>query len=290
MDLAAGRGPRSGGALCRYGGDESLDDRHGPLDRGGRPEREEYPLNAEPSAQLILLDLQALDSTLAQLHHRRTSLPEHARIAELESQAEELDGGRIEAETAVADLTRAQSKADSEVEQVKARRARDEDRLSSGAITNPKDLASLQHELGALERRISTLEDEELEVMEQLEDAQNRLNAVTADLDAVKVELEHVTTARDKAVEAIEAEIQTVSADRSGVVTSVPDDLLALYQKVGEQYGGLAAAALRARRCEGCRLELNGADLREIAAKPDDEVLRCPECSRILVRTAESGL
>jgi predicted nucleic acid-binding Zn-ribbon protein len=260
------------------------------VDRRGRPEWEECPLNAEPSAQLTLLDLQALDSTLAQLNHRRTSLPESARVAELESRAAGLDGERIEADTAVADLSRAQSKADAEVEQVKARRVRDEDRLSSGAITNPKDLASLQHELGALERRISTLEDEELEVMEQLEEAQKRLATVTAELGDVQGELEQAKAARDAAVEAIDAEIQTASADREKVVADVPDDLLALYQKVGEQYGGLAAAALRARRCEGCRLELNGADLREIAAKPDDEVLRCPECSRILVRTAESGL
>lgn len=217
-------------------------------------------------------------------------MPEHARIAELEERAKELDGLRIEADTSVSDLTRAQSKADAEVEQVKARRTRDEDRLGSGAITNPKDLSGLQHELGALERRISTLEDEELEVMEQLEEAQKRLNSVTADLEAVNVELEHVTSARDTALEAIDAEAGTVSGERDQIVGQVPSDLLTLYDKVRDQYGGLAAAALRARSCEGCRLELNGADLREIAVKPDDEVLRCPECSRILVRTAESGL
>ncbi len=260
------------------------------MDPRGHAEPEEHPLNAEPSAQMTLLDLQAQDSALAQLHHRRTSLPEHAQIAELQAKADELEGQRIEADTEVGDLTRAQSKADAEVEQVKARRVRDEDRLGSGAITNPKDLESLQHELGALERRISTLEDEELEVMEKLEEAQKRLASVTADLDAVKVELDHFTTARDSALEAIDAETATVTSERDRIAAQVPDDLMALYDKVREQYGGLAAAALRARRCEGCRLEINGADLREIAAKPDDEVLRCPECSRILVRTAESGL
>jgi predicted nucleic acid-binding Zn-ribbon protein len=253
-------------------------------------EREECPLNAEPSTQLILLDLQAQDSALAQLHHRRTSLPEHARVAELEARKQELDGRRVEAETAVGDLSRAQSKADADVEQVKARRTRDEDRMSSGAVTNPKDLEGLQHELGALERRISTLEDEELEVMEQLEEAQQRLGTITADLDALTVELDQVIAARDTALESIDAESAGVTRERDLLVAQVPEDLLGLYQKVQAQYGGLAAAALRARRCEGCRLEINGADLREIAAKPDDEVLRCPECSRILVRTAESGL
>ena len=121
-------------------------------------------------------------------------------------------------------------------------------RLDGGMVTNPKDLESLQHELDALERRISTLEDEELEVMERLEDAQKRLSAVTADLDHAKVELEQVTAARDTAIEAIDAETATVTAERERVVGQVPDDLLALYDKVRAQYGGLAAAALRARR------------------------------------------
>jgi predicted nucleic acid-binding Zn-ribbon protein len=44
------------------------------------------------------------------------------------------------------------------------------------------------------------------------------------------------------------------------------------------------------RRCTGCQLEVNAADLGTFAAAADDEVLRCEECSRILVRTAQSGL
>lgn len=255
-----------------------------------RPRTQEDPLKAAPSAQQTLLDLQATDSALARLQHRRSTLPELARIEELGAEIDELRGRQVEVDTRVGDLRRAQAKADAEVEQVKARRARDEERLSSGAISNPKDLENLQHELGALERRIGTLEDEELEVMEDLELAEGELRAVTADLDALRAELEHVTAARDAAFETIDAEIASLGQDRETTVPGVPADLLALYDKVRAQYGGLGAAALRARRCEGCRLEINGADLREIAAQPEDDVVRCPECSRILVRTAESGL
>jgi predicted nucleic acid-binding Zn-ribbon protein len=138
---------------------------------------------------LTLLDLQAKDAALAQLEHRRTTLPEHARIQALEARVRELDGQRVAAETEVGDLERSQAKFDSEIDLVRQRRVRDEDRLSSGAITNPKDLSSLQHELGALERRISSLEDEELEVMEQLEEAQSRLSAVSAEAERVGAEL-----------------------------------------------------------------------------------------------------
>jgi predicted nucleic acid-binding Zn-ribbon protein len=247
-------------------------------------------VKADLTAQSALLDLQAQDSTLAQLHHRKKSLPEHARIQELEARASELDGARIEADTEVADLTRDQKKADAEVEQVKTRRARDEERLNSGAIGNPKDLESLQHELVALERRISSLEDDELEVMESLEQAQGRLSSVQAELTSVREELDQAVASRDAAVVVLDEQAADAQADRDRVAASVPDDLIALYDKVRAQYGGLGAAALRARRCEGCRLELNGADLRDLAAAPEDEVLRCPECSRILIRTPESGL
>jgi predicted nucleic acid-binding Zn-ribbon protein len=290
VDLAARRGNRAARPTGRYGGRPRVDAGDRSLVARAGSRTQEDPLKAEPSAQQTLLDLQDSDSALARLQHRRTSLPEHARIEELTAQLAELRGRQVEVETRVSDLTRAQSKAEAEVEQVKSRRARDEERLSSGAITNPKDLENLQHEMGALERRISTLEDEELEVMEDLDIAQAELRAVTADHDAVATELEQVAAARDAAIATIDDEIVAVTQERESTAPAVPKDLLALYDKVRTQYGGLGAAALRARRCEGCRLELNGADLRELAARPVDDVLRCPECSRILVRTAESGL
>jgi hypothetical protein len=246
-------------------------------------------VKADPTAQAALLELQAQDSILAQLQHRKNTLPELAEIVVLEARAKELDGQRIEHDTAVSDLTRAQKKADAEVEQVKARRTRDEERLSSGAISNPKDLASLQHELVALERRIGTLEDDELEIMESLEEAQARLTNVQGDLADVRAELEQKIAARDAAIGVLDQQAAEAQAERGTVVGGVPADLIGLYDKLRSQHG-TGAAPLRARRCEGCRLEINGADLRELAAQPEDEVLRCPECSRILIRTPESGL
>jgi predicted nucleic acid-binding Zn-ribbon protein len=246
-------------------------------------------VKADPTAQAALLELQSQDALLAQLQHRKNTLPELAEIAELEARHKELDGQRIEHDTAVSDLTRAQKKADAEVEMVKTRRTRDEERLSSGAVSNPKDLASLQHELVALERHIGTLEDEELEIMESLEEAQARLTNVQGDLAQVTAELEQKIAARDAAIAVLDQQASEAQAERGTVVVDVPADLIGLYDKLRSQYG-TGAAALRARRCEGCRLEINGADLRELAAQPEDEVLRCPECSRILIRTPESGL
>lgn len=252
--------------------------------------RQEPTLKADPAVQLSLLDVQALDSTLAQLAHRSKNLPEHEQLEQLQARRKELDGKRVESETRVSDLSRDQSKADGEVEHVKARRARDRQRMDSGQVTSPKDLENMQHELTALDRRIATLEDEELEIMEALEQAQADLEAVNADLSATDAQVHDAQTARDAALSDLEKQQTQTSSERDQVVANVPEDLVALYDRVRSQHGGLGAAALRQRRCEGCRLELNSADLREMSAAPSDEVLRCPECNRILVRTSESGL
>ena len=81
-----------------------------------------------------------------------------------------------------------------------------------------------------------------------------------------------------------------MTAERRTTASGMPEDLLALYEKLRAQKGGVGAAALRRRACEGCRLTLNASDLGIIAKKPTDEVVRCEECDRILVRTGESGL
>ena len=74
------------------------------------------------------------------------------------------------------------------------------------------------------------------------------------------------------------------------VVDEVGADLVALYEKIRVANGGTGAAALHQRRCGGCQLELNPVEIQRIRSAPEDEVLRCEECRRILVRTAESGL
>jgi predicted nucleic acid-binding Zn-ribbon protein len=88
----------------------------------------------------------------------------------------------------------------------------------------------------------------------------------------------------------LQTQLESVMTERTTTASGMPDDLLALYEKLRAQKGGVGAAALRRRECEGCHLTLNASDLGIIAKKPTDEVVRCEECNRILVRTGESGL
>ena len=188
------------------------------------------------------------------------------------------------------DLTTEQKKIDRDVEQVKVRRTRDRDRMDQGLITNPKDLERMQHELVSLERRITSLEDEELEVMATLEDAQRTLDDLVARVAAADERLGVLAAARDEKAAGIDRELAEIDQARGPAVEGLPEDLLALYDKLRAAKGGVGAAALRARQCGGCRLTIDNAELAVIRQKPEDEVVRCEECQRILVRTGESGL
>nr|WP_253945288.1 C4-type zinc ribbon domain-containing protein [Nocardioides sp. zg-DK7169] len=217
-------------------------------------------------------------------------MPEIARLAELSAKRADVANLVRDARIDVDDLTLEQSKVEADVEQVKVRRDRDRDRVEQGLITNPRDLERMNHELQSLERRIASLEDQELEVMERLETAQARLDELTGMLTETEAEIAELETAREEKQSDIDAKLVDVEAQRGPSVEGMPSDLLALYDKLRAAKNGIGAAELRQRRCNGCQLGIDAAELASIKATPADTVVRCEECSRILVRTAESGL
>jgi predicted nucleic acid-binding Zn-ribbon protein len=246
-------------------------------------------VKADPEVQLRLLDLQAHDAALARLEHRRRTLPELAVIADADTRLAALRADAVRAETEVGDLDRELRRLEDDVDQVRRRAERDQQRMLSGAVP-AKELESLQHEVETLTRRQSDLEDTELEVMERREDAEARAGEVRAEVEKVAATRSEAEQARDKAFAEIDAAAAADTEARVALAARLPADLMALYEKVRAASGGVGAAMLRQRRCEGCRLELMGAELRAAQAAPPDEVLRCENCRRILVRTTESGL
>jgi len=247
-------------------------------------------LKAAPQAQRRLLDLQELDTSLDRLAHRRRTLPELAEIERLEKRLTELRDAIVAAETEVGDLQREQKKAEQDVEQVRNRAERNQKRLDSGQVSSAKDLSNLQAEIESLQRRQSDLEEVVLEIMERSEEAEGRLSALRAEQAAAEEELARLIERRDAAQREIDEEASATSAARTAVAKEIPDDLLALYEKLRAQFGGVGAAKLYRGTCQGCHLALNTVDLNNMRAAPEDEVIRCEECRRILVRTPESGL
>ena len=247
-------------------------------------------MKASPEAQLRLLDLADLDAELGRLDHRRRGLPEHAELSQLEQRDRELRDELAALQATEGDLKREQSKAEADVEQVRSRITRDRARLDAGQVSSPKELENLQSEIESLLRRQSDLEDVELEVMERLEGTQSRLAQATDERRAVADDIQTVTARRDEILADLAEQSGKAADQRAAVAAQEPADLIDLYEKLRAQHGGVGAAALRRGQCQGCHLSLNTVDLNAIRAAAPDEVLRCEECRRILVRTPESGL
>jgi predicted nucleic acid-binding Zn-ribbon protein len=237
-----------------------------------------------------LLELQAIDTAVAQLHHRRNTLPEHAQLAGLYTERDRLASDLVAADTAVADLELDQARAEADLEPVQQRLVLDQQRIADGTVADPRALSGLIEEVEHLHRRISVLEDAELAVMEAVENATRERERLRAAGASLRAQINTVEAKRDAQLTEVTAALSERAAARTGVVEEVPADLLALYTKIAAAHGGVGAAELVGRRCSGCRLEVNAADLRRFAAAPAEEVLRCEECSRILVRTANSAL
>ncbi|MFW8745413.1 zinc ribbon domain-containing protein, partial [Mesorhizobium japonicum] len=140
-------------------------------------------MKAAPDDQALLLELQALDTRLAQLAHRVRSLPESAALVELAGRRDDMQSV-VRDRTGVWEDARAElTRTESDVAVVEARIARDQERLQ--ASSSPKDVQALEQELAALAKRRSDLEDIELEVMQAVEDRSAELEEARAALAAL---------------------------------------------------------------------------------------------------------
>jgi predicted nucleic acid-binding Zn-ribbon protein len=246
-------------------------------------------VNASAADQARLLEISKLDERLSQLEHKTKSLPEHAEIATLDARAKVVGNLIVAAQTECSDIGREVARAEIDVEQVRTRLARDETRLNAGQGT-PKELEAMQHEVATLSRRQAELEEIELEILERLEQSQKYLAESLREINELNEKKVALEATRDGALTEIAKE-SSVAKEMRGILTSQIDPaFLALYAKISESVKGIGAAELHQRRCQGCRLEINATDIGRFREASADEVLRCEECRRILIRTATSGI
>jgi predicted nucleic acid-binding Zn-ribbon protein len=234
--------------------------------------------------------VQEKDTRLSQLAHRAATLPEAGELTALRAEFARIRDQAVAAEIIASDLRRDLAKAEDDVEAVRQRSRKDAELMDSGSVGDPKQLQNLQREIESLARRQSDLEDVELEIMERVEGAAAAVAVLAEKRDALAEDEAAMAARVARLMGEIDEERASVEADRVRLAAGVPADLLALYEKVRGDHNGLGAARIHRGRCEGCRLELPPTDIESIRDAAADEVLRCEECRRILVRTPESGL
>jgi predicted nucleic acid-binding Zn-ribbon protein len=245
-------------------------------------------MKADAGQQRTLLELVDLDAELTRLAHRAGHLPEQLRFDNVQAEHQAVADRLAALALACEDLDGQVAKLESEVDTVRQREDRDRGLLNSGSVSDSKQLADLQHELGTLERRQANLEDTLLEVMERREQLAGEQAGEQATADGLAADLAAARLARDEVLAEVERAHADRTARRAEVAAGLDEVLLKLYER---QRGssGVGAGRLVGGRCGACRIELDRGELSRISAAAEDEVLQCPECRAILLRVNVSG-
>lgn len=238
---------------------------------------------ASPAYEQIL-EIQSLDLHLTQLRHRLDNHPARAEVAEAEAamatievRLEEIDGRRHE-------LDRSLKRLSDEVETIEQKRTEVDAKLYDGSVTASKDLLALQDEAASLLDRQRGMEDDELEIMEQLEAVGDETAAARDELAVVQARRDQSLIALDEATTEIKGEIEAATQQRSTAVEPALPELLARYEALAKDFGGVAVARLVDGRCDGCHMQLSAVAVDQLGKAPEDAVVTCEECGRLLVR------
>jgi hypothetical protein len=229
-----------------------------------------------------LLELQKVDSRIHRLEHRLANLPEAAELEQLQARRAELAATIDEARAVVHDHARRQKRLEDEIDSIVTKLKQEDLRLYGGTVTNPRELSAMQGEIEALRRRQSSLEDEDLEVLEARETAEGGLRELEAEAQALDASIAEATGRRDVAVAGIDAELAEARAERGTWAPRFGADLLGLYDRLREQMiDHVAAAPLADGSCQGCHMRLPSQEYERV--RDSTGLIRCDECGRILV-------
>ncbi len=240
-------------------------------------------MQASVDQQSLILELQLLDNEIMQANTKLKSLPEIEQLLHIDKRitlaTDELSTVKAEADQIALELRRGEV----DVETVTDRIKKDEARLASGNAT-PKELEQLQHEVGTLKKRQEALEEIELEIMMRSDAIGARRDTLTTDLASLETLKSEINSRLATATAQINTLISDKNQARLLVVAKIEKPLIDLYEKIRAASGGVAAAALVGNKCNGCNLAINAVEVERIKSLSKDELLRCEECRRILVR------
>lgn len=231
-----------------------------------------------------LLIVQELDTTIDQRKHRIANHPAKVEIAEVDERVAEVAATVSEVEARRHELQRDLKRLSDEVASIDDKRAQIDAKLYDGSVTGTKDLLVLQDEAKMLLDRKTSIEDDELEIMEAVEEVEAELAPSVAIREELAAERGRLEAAMAADIAEVEADLAMVEGTRVDEAEAVPADLLAHYERLRIDFGGVAVAKLVGSTCDGCHMTLSAVAIDQIKKQPDEAVVTCDDCGRLLIR------
>lgn len=231
-----------------------------------------------------LLVVQQHDTHEAQLNHRRAVLPERTALQEVEVEVSAIGGRLTAAEQHHHELSREQKRLEDQISVLQAKATSVDKAMYGGTVSNVRELQAMGDEVKSLQRRVSQLEDQELEIMERIEPVEAEMAQLGKDRADMAEQTERLRAQVTVHEAEIDADLERTQADREVAAAEIPDELLAEYDRLRRQLGGIGVARLANGQCGGCHLKLSAVELDRLRRQAGDAVVHCDECGRLLVR------
>ena len=237
-------------------------------------------LQLTKNLQRNLLELANLDLEIARAETKLRNLQASSDVDALRSSMIAIGDELLSAHARVTNLEQQLNKTLDDVSLVSARIKHDESRAKE--LSSDRDLKAINHELDSLRQRMSTLEDSELEIMEELEKAKDQAEDLTAARTKAGLELEQALKSQDAASLEVSKARGELHATRARIASTLPAEVIAAYERKAAR--GIAVGELDGRDCTACRFAVNGVAYDSIMSEPIDKLVTCPNCDAYLVR------
>ncbi len=231
-----------------------------------------------------LLVVQDHDTRADQLRHQRDHLPELEQARTETAAIAAIDAERTRLGVELDGIRSAERRLEDEATMVQEKAAGVERRLYDGSVVAHKELEDLQADHRMLTTRQAQLEDQAIELMEQAEPLQTELDGLDERRATHQASLDGLHAVIEAACADLDARIAVELSARDAAVVDVDPAVLRDYDSLRTRLGGVGAARLDGRRCEGCHLEIPPGELDQVRKAPEDATVFCPQCGRILVR------
>jgi predicted nucleic acid-binding Zn-ribbon protein len=153
-------------------------------------------------------------------------------------------------------------------------------RLYDGSIKNPKELGQVQEEVGHLKSRLKQQEDEVIDLMLEVERAEEASREKQDALEAVEQEAQQYRAGLSEEKDKLLQQAKVLQVKRQRFVNEVPWADLQTYERLRRAKGGVAVIEVRDGTCRGCGGRVPVSVVR--AARSDTEFAHCPTCGRML--------
>jgi predicted nucleic acid-binding Zn-ribbon protein len=222
-----------------------------------------------------LYDLQYLDS---EIHSRHSILNEIDSLLGNDEAVKNAEADLLTAKNHLSAKEKEHKDLEWEVEELRNKTMKVNEKLYGGKITNTKELLNLKQEAESFKTQQSQKEDILLEIMAEEETAQEQILSRTEKTKELKEEWQKEQKVLSQKRAEIENQVMELNEKRDELISDIESQVLGIYEGLKSRKGQ-AVVKVEQGRCQGCRITLSTSELQRVRG---GNLVHCGSCGMIL--------